>query len=220
MAVGITTSRRKNPRASFRLENQYYRQGFKVVAGLDEVGRGAWAGPLVAAAVILPRDLHIGKIFDSKALNHEQRAKLNSLIRARALSFGIGQSSVSEIEVQGLTAALLLAYRRALAQLDPKPDLVLLDGRRFKGLPIKHQAIIKGDCKAKSIAAASIIAKEYRDELMIKLAGRYPYYGFERHKGYGTERHRQALKEHGVLEVHRKNYNWVKQLFEKNREQQ
>lgn len=211
--MGINTRARKNPRASFRQENIYRRLGYRVIAGLDEVGRGAWAGPLVAAAVVLPANLRIGKIYDSKALSPAQRAILKKLLTVKAVSWGVGQGSVAEIEKFGLSYALRLAYQRALSQLSVSPDLILLDGRPLKNWPYPHKAIIKGDCKVKSIAAASIVAKEYRDRLMIKLSRQYPHYGFARHKGYGTAVHRAALIKYGACPVHRKNYRFVRDFI-------
>jgi ribonuclease HII len=210
--LGIRAHKRKRRRASFRLENQLVRKGYKLIAGLDEVGRGAWAGPVVAAAAILPSSLSIGQIFDSKGLNHLQRAQLHNYVREFALTFGIGAASHQEINKLGLTKALRLAYLRALKQLKPQPDIVLLDGLPLKNFEYPHQAVVQGDRQSKCIAAASIIAKEYRDALMIRLSPRYSNYAFHEHKGYGTKRHQDALLVHGVSDIHRTNIQWIKKL--------
>jgi len=202
--------KRTIPRASQRHENELYRQGFRCIAGLDEVGRGAWAGPVVAAAVILPRSLKIGTMFDSKNLSEMQREELRNKIVLSAISYATGEASVEEINQLGVTKALRLAYIRALRQLNPQPDIVLLDGLPLKNFEYRHRAIVDGDCKSKCIAAASIVAKQYRDALMTKCAPSYPRYGFQLHKGYGTEQHQQAILEHGILPIHRMNYGWLR----------
>lgn len=203
-------ARKKTRRASYRFENQLYSQGYKLIAGLDEVGRGAWAGPLVASAVVLPRDLPTGNIFDSKNLSPEQREQLNVYTQAKAVCFATGQASPREIEELGLTKALRLAYLRALKQMTPQPEIVMVDGHPLKEFPYRHKAIVKGDQQSKSIALASILAKQYRDKLMIRLAKQFPQYGFDLHKGYGTEQHQHAILRHGVCDLHRKNYAWIR----------
>jgi len=180
-----------------------------LVAGLDEVGRGAWAGPLVAGAVILPRALKTGRMFDSKNLSAPQRENLRDMIVARAICYAVGLSSVEEINSLGLTKALRLAYLRALRQLQPQPSMVLLDGRPLAEFDYPHRAVVKADQKSKAVAAASIIAKQYRDRIMTMLSPQYPQYGFDQHKGYGTEQHQRAILEYGVLPVHRTNYSWL-----------
>ncbi|MFO0704938.1 MAG: ribonuclease HII [Candidatus Andersenbacteria bacterium] len=210
---GIRVKKRKVARASLRPENQLYRQGHRVIAGLDEVGRGAWAGPVVAAAVILPRnprEVSLGTMFDSKNLSETQREQLRNEIRLCAVSIGIGEGSIEEINRLGLTKALHLAYLRALRQLNPQPEIVLLDGLPIKQFAYKHKAIVDGDQKSKCIAAASIVAKQYRDKLMTKFAPVYPQYGFQQHKGYGTEQHQQAILAHGILPIHRMRYGWLR----------
>ncbi|MFH0830499.1 MAG: ribonuclease HII [Parcubacteria group bacterium] len=208
--LGIRSRKRKLARASQRLENELARQGYRCIAGLDEVGRGSWAGPVVAAAVVLPRVLKIGTVFDSKNLTEPQRAQLRNLIVLKAITFGIGEASSTEINKLGLTRALHLAYLRALRQLNPQPDIVLLDGLPLKNFEYRHRAVVDGDAKSKCIAAASIIAKQYRDAFMIKMAPQYPEYGFQLHKGYGTERHQQAILRHGILPIHRMRYGWLR----------
>jgi len=201
-------STKKKVRASFRLENELHAEGFARVAGVDEVGRGAWAGPLVAAAVILPPDLKIGAIFESKLLTAPERAELAGLIKEKALGFGIGAATPREIIKRGMTYALQLAYVRALEQLESRPDMVLLDGRLLKEFSYEHRAVVGGDRKSKCIAAASVVAKEYRDTLMIKLSATYPEYAFHEHKGYGTVKHQRAILDHGVLPLHRTSFKW------------
>jgi len=200
-------------RASFRIENQLYRAGYSVVAGLDEVGVGAWAGPVVAAACILPRTLRIGTIFDSKALTKLQRKQLHAYVVKHAVSYAVGEASAQEVERFGMTAALKSAYARAVEQVAPRPDIVVLDGREVRGLPFEHRAVVDGDRQCKCVAAASIIAKEYRDGLMTELHERYPQYGFARNVGYGTAFHQRALLEHGVSPIHRKSYRWIQELL-------
>ncbi len=206
----IKTRKRTVARASQRHEQELSRQGFKCIAGVDEVGRGAWAGPVVAAAVILPGTFRIGTMFDSKNLSEMQREQLRNEIVAGAISYAIGQASVEEIAQLNVTGALRLAYLRALRALNPQPDIVLLDGLPLKKFEYRHRAIVDGDQKSKCIAAASIVAKQYRDALMIKLAPTYPRYGFQLHKGYGTERHQQAILQHGILPIHRMRYGWLR----------
>jgi ribonuclease HII len=210
MFVGIRARKKKIARASFRIENQLYSQGYECIAGIDEVGRGAWAGPVVAAACILPRDLHIGQMFDSKNVNKTQRAELHAYIKERAVSYGIGEASHLEVAKLGMTAALIRAYNRALEKLHIRPDMVLLDGLKLTKFKVPHVAVVQGDRKSKCIAAASIIAKEYRDALMTKLSPQYPGYGFEVHKGYGTERHQHAILKNGILPIHRMSYAWLR----------
>lgn len=206
-----------SPRATSRLENQLYAAGYQVVAGLDEVGRGAWAGPVVAAAAILPRRVRIGKVFDSKAVTKMQRAHLCTSIKKVALAYAIGEASAAEIDALGMTRALLRAYVRALEQLVPRPSIVLVDGWRLAQLPFEQRAIIKGDQQSKCIAAASIIAKEYRDALMTRLGSQFPGYGFDQHKGYGTRQHQEALRTYGVCKIHRCTFGWVRDRVEHKR---
>lgn len=204
------TRARKVPRASKRLENELYRQGFRTIAGLDEVGRGAWAGPVVAAAVVLPLSVKIGAVYDSKSLTPERREELRIAITKIAVTYAIGQASVEEINSVGVTGALRLAYVRALKQLNPQPDVVILDGLPLRDFPYRHRALVDADQKSKCVAAASIIAKQHRDGLMKKIAPRYPNYLFEQNKGYGTEQHQHAILKNGVLEIHRTNYGWIR----------
>ena len=185
------------------------------VWGLDEAGRGPWAGPVVACALMFPQKSgfsgpQIHGLKDSKQLNREQREKIYKKLVDKAI-FGVGRAEHHEIDALGLTKATNVAYKRAIeALLEQKearqPELMLLDGRDKFHLPFQYKSIIKGDAKVKIIACASIIAKVERDKLMREHAKKFPEYGFEDHKGYGTKRHQKALKEHGACEIHRASY--------------
>jgi ribonuclease HII len=192
------------------LELSAYNPNF--VAGVDEVGRGALFGPVVAAAVILPEAalpaLAIAGITDSKLLSPQQRQRLAVEIRMVATSCCIGYASVYEIDRLNILQASLLAMRRAVWQLSPRPELCLIDGNQtIPGLEIAQQTIVQGDRKSLSIAAASIIAKVWRDQLITRLAVRYPQYHLEANKGYGTPPHRQALQEFGPSRQHRRSFS-------------
>ena len=199
----------KKVAATFDYENSLWKQNKKYIVGIDEVGRGAWAGPLVAAAVVLPyRYVSKQEFFDSKLLNFSQRASLSSFIKEESETFGIGEVSVSEVISLGLTAATQLAYLRAVEQLKVMPEHYLIDAFYLASIPKELQTpIIHGDRLSASIAAASIIAKSYRDQVMIDRANEYKKYGFENNKGYGTVFHQKAIKEFGLSNFHRSNYN-------------
>lgn len=190
----------------WEIEAGFYEQGIEIIAGVDEAGRGPLAGPVCAAAVILPRELEIPGLNDSKKLTDAKRRELYDCITAQAVSYGIAFASVAEIDELNILQATFLAMKRALDQLTVRPDLALIDGNRETdfGLPVK--TIIKGDSLSANIAAASILAKVTRDRYMEDLAEQYPGYGFEVHKGYGTKRHYAALDELGVSEVHRRSF--------------
>ena len=187
--------------------------GGSAVAGLDEAGRGALAGHVVAAAVILPLDspqqlqlLH--EVNDSKQLTAKKRERLYALITANALTFGIGSTLAAAIDKIGIIPATKLAMVSALEQLNPPAGYLLIDGRiRLKNLPLHQQSIIRGDSKSLSIAAASILAKVTRDQIMVQLDSQYPEYGFARHKGYGTEFHREAITRLGSMPEHRMSFS-------------
>ena len=174
-----------------------------VEAGCDEAGRGPLAGPVYAAAVILPKDLELPGLTDSKKLTDKKRRELFPLIQEHAIAYGIGMATEQEIDEINILQATFLAMQRALDQLSVKPDLALIDGNREKvfGVPVK--TVVKGDSLSANIAAASILAKVTRDNLMTELAETYPQYGFEIHKGYGTKAHYAALTEHGPSPIHR-----------------
>lgn len=187
--------------------------GIICIAGLDEAGRGALAGPVVAAAVILPLDSpqrlkQLQGVNDSKQLTAKKREQLYPLIIANVLSFGVGASPAKDIDEMGIIPATKQAMLLALDQLDPTADYLLVDGRiRLKNSPLPQQSIIRGDSKSLSIAAASILAKVTRDRMMVALDGSFPQYGFARHKGYGTEFHRDAISRMGPTPVHRMSFS-------------
>ena len=173
---------------------------------MDEVGRGPLAGPVVAAAVILPSDYEITGLNDSKKLSEKRREAMDEIIRREAVSFGIGLISQDRIDEINILQATYEAMRLALEQLSPAPDMILADAVTIPGIETRQLPIIKGDAKSASIAAASIIAKVYRDHLMIEYDSLYPEYGFARNKGYGTKEHINALKEFGPTPLHRKSF--------------
>ena len=185
------------------LENEIYAEGYKLICGVDEAGRGPLAGPVYAAAVILPRDADIPGLNDSKKLTEKKREALFDVITRSALSYGIASASVEEIEKLNILNATFLAMNRAVAQLDPQPELTLVDGNRNTGIETMSRCIVKGDSKCADIAAASVLAKVSRDRYMRALAEEFPEYHFEKHKGYGTKLHYEALREFGPLPVHR-----------------
>jgi len=189
-------------------------QGFRCIAGIDEVGCGALAGPVVAAAVILPLNSRLGLVRDSKLLSRQQREKLAPMICERAVGWALGEASVHEIGALGLRPATLLAMRRALDALAARypVDFVLIDAWTLPHLHIPQRGIVKGDRQVKSIAAASIVAKIARDAQMVACAKDYPEYGFEKHVGYGTRAHKETLRLLGACPLHRKNFAPIKLL--------
>ena len=187
----------------WEIENEYRSQGIELICGVDEAGRGPLAGPVCAAAVILPQGLQLAGLNDSKKLTEKKRELLFPQIRERALSFSVAFADVEEIERLNILNATFLAMNRAIEGLALRPQLALIDGNRNRGIEIESRCIIGGDGKCASIAAASILAKVSRDHLMMKLAKEYPQYGFEKHKGYGTKAHYEALRKHGPSPVHR-----------------
>ncbi len=188
------------------IENAVYEEGFALVCGVDEAGRGPLAGPVCAAAVILPRNLQIPGLDDSKKLSEKSREKLYEKIVSEALSYGIAFASESEIDELNILNATFLAMNRAIDMLALKPSIALIDGNRDSGITVPSRPIIGGDGKCASIAAASILAKVTRDRLMTELSSKYPGYGFEKHKGYGTKAHYEKLREHGPCEIHRRTF--------------
>jgi ribonuclease HII len=198
-------------------EFSLWQSGVARVAGLDEAGRGAWAGPVAAAAVILSpaSDLvtRLDGVRDSKQMTPAQRARAAEVIRAVALAWGVGFASAQEIDALGILPATRLAMQRALAQLDLAPDHLLLDAVRLPGVALPQTALIKGDCRVLSIAAASVLAKTERDRWMVKLEVEFPGYSFARHKGYGTAVHRQALESLGPCAEHRASFKPVKKVL-------
>ena len=186
-------------------------QGFKNVVGIDEVGRGAWAGSLIAAAVKLPLNPRLYKLRDSKLLSQKEREKLARKIKKSKAVIGIGVVEPDQINKIGLTRALQGSYKLALKDLKIKPDFILIDGYRLKNSVIAQKAIIKGDMKCASIAAASIIAKTARDKIMRQQGRKFWQYKFHKNKGYGTKEHQKALAKHGPCEIHR-DYRPVRKL--------
>ena len=177
-----------------------------VICGVDEAGRGPLAGPVCAAAVILPKHLQIPGLTDSKKLSDKKRRELFPIIQEQAVAYGIGLASEAEIDEINILQATFLAMGRALDQLSIRPEIALIDGNRETdfGLPVK--TVVKGDSLSANIAAASILAKVTRDNLMVELAKQYPAYGFEIHKGYGTKAHYEALRTYGPCPIHRKSF--------------
>lgn len=190
----------------WEIENSFYSDEIQVICGVDEAGRGPLAGPVCAAAVILPKNLQIPGLTDSKKLTDKKRRELFPVIQEQALAYGIGFATEQEIDEINILQATFLAMQRALDKLTVKPDLALIDGNREKdfGLPVK--TVVKGDSLSANIAAASILAKVTRDNLMQEMAETYPQYAFEIHKGYGTKAHYAALREHGACPIHRMSF--------------
>ena len=199
-------------------EFSLWRSGVSLIAGLDEAGRGAWAGPVAAGAVILSpaADLveRLSGVRDSKQMTPRQRGVWAEKIRAVALAWGVGFATALEIDELGILPATRLAMQRALAMLDIAPEHLLLDAVRLPGVALPQTALIKGDCRVLSIAAASVLAKTERDRWMEKLDVEFPGYGFARHKGYGTAVHRTALESLGACGQHRKSFKPIKLLME------
>ena len=187
----------------WEIENSHFEKGIRVVCGVDEAGRGPLAGPVCAAAVILPPNVDIPGLNDSKKLTDERRRELFPVIQEQAIAYGIGLASHEEIDQINILQATYLAMERALAQLSIKPELALIDGNRAKDFGIPVQTVVKGDSLSASIAAASILAKVTRDDLMMAAAEEYPQYQFDVHKGYGTKAHYEALTAHGPSPIHR-----------------
>lgn len=187
-------------------EKEAQNSGYNIVCGVDEAGRGPLAGPVFAAAVILPQGLVIEGIDDSKKLSEKNREALYIEIKSLALAFNVAFATEKEINEVNILNATFLAMKRAVEGLSLRPDLVLIDGNRAPELELPTKTIIKGDSLSASIAAASILAKVERDRLMKKLSEKYPSYGFEKHKGYGTKMHVEAIKRHGPAEIHRKSF--------------
>jgi ribonuclease HII len=179
-----------------------------IEAGADEAGRGCYAGPVFAAATIMPVDFHHPLLNDSKQVNEKDRDLLRSIIEKEAISFAVAQVDHSEIDRINILQASYKAMHLAIAQLNPQPSLLLIDGNRFKPyLGIPHHCMIKGDGRFVSIAAASILAKTWRDEYMRKIHSEFPHYGWEKNKGYGTADHRKAIEQFGLSPYHRKSFN-------------
>ncbi|MBQ9518232.1 MAG: ribonuclease HII [Eubacterium sp.] len=187
-------------------ENSALAKGYTCVCGVDEAGRGPLAGPVCAAAVILPKGHIISGVNDSKKLTEKKREALIDVIKEEALSYSIATASEKEIDELNILQATYLAMKRAVEGLDIPADYAMIDGNRIPPLDIPAECIVKGDGKSMSIAAASILAKVTRDRYMLEMAEKYPQYQFEKHKGYGTKLHYQMLDEYGPCELHRQSF--------------
>jgi ribonuclease HII len=192
-------------------ENLYYRRGFQKIAGVDEVGRGPLAGPVVAAAVILPRAWIKQPLFDSKKTPPKKREELYEVILSEALGVGIGIVGQEEIDCINILEASLKAMALAIRQLPSLPDFILVDGPHGIPLPIPQKPIRKGDQLSRSVAGASIVAKVTRDRMMLECHQKYPQYNFAKHKGYGTREHLDAIRKFGICDLHRKTFQGVKE---------
>ena len=195
----------------WKYEHICYDEGYEIICGVDEAGRGPLAGPVCAAAVILPRDTEIEGLNDSKKLSDKRRRALFEQISAQALSYGIAFATEQEIDEINILQATFLAMRRALEQLSIRPSMALIDGNRGTDFGLPVQTIIKGDSLSANIAAASILAKVTRDDFMVQQAELYPQYGFDVHKGYGTRAHYEALRKFGPCPIHRRTF--LKKLY-------
>ncbi len=191
---------------SWNYEELYYKEGYINVAGIDEAGRGPLAGPVVAAAVILDRKKDVSGINDSKKLSEKKRNLLYSVITKEALAIGIGVVDEATIDLINIKNATHLAMKKAIENLKLEPDFLLIDAESLKDIKIPQLAIIKGDCRCFSIAAASIIAKVERDRIIVSYESIYPGYGFARHKGYGTKEHFECIRKYGLLPIHRRTF--------------
>ena len=188
-------------------ENAALNEGYQIVCGIDEAGRGPLAGPVCAACVVLPKGRVIEGVNDSKKLTEKKRDALFDVVKEQALDFGIAFASEQEIDEINILQATFLAMRRATEQLSVvTPDIALIDGNKKPGLAIAERCVIKGDAKSANIAAASILAKVTRDRYMLEIAQKYPEYHFEQHKGYGTKLHYEMIEKYGICEIHRKTF--------------
>jgi ribonuclease HII len=202
----------------FSFDSNYRQQGYATIAGIDEAGRGPWAGPVVAAAVVLPPDCRIPGLNDSKKLSPARRERLFDEISRTALAVGVAAMSHDVIDSLNILQATYAAMRAALQQISPVPDLVLVDGCWVvPGLACRQVPVIGGDGKSAAIAAASIIAKVTRDRTMMQLAATYPEYQFDKHKGYGTPEHQAALRTYGPCPIHRKSFAPVRACLDEGR---
>lgn len=187
----------------WEIEREFFAQGISLVCGVDEAGRGPLAGPVCAAAVILPKEIEIPGLNDSKKLSDKKRRELYPIIKEKAIAYGIAFADHKEIDEINILQATYLAMERAIAQLAVKPEQLLIDGNRAKDFGLPTKTVVHGDSLSASIAAASVLAKVTRDDYMDEMAKVYPQYGFEIHKAYGTKAHYAALREHGASPIHR-----------------
>ena len=189
-----------------KYENEAFDNGFNCVCGVDEAGRGPLAGPVCAAAVILPKGCIIEGLNDSKKLSETRREQLFDVITKKAVAYSIAMASEKEIDEINILQATFLAMRRAVGSLEIKPDFVIVDGNRDPLLGIKTMTLVKGDALCESVAAASVLAKVTRDRYMLKLCEKYPEYQFQKHKGYGTKLHYEMIEKYGISDIHRKSF--------------
>lgn len=188
-------------------EKQFSEQGYNFICGVDEAGRGPLAGPVFAAAVILPIDCEIEGLNDSKKLSEKKRELLFDVIKEKAIAYSIASASVDEIEAINILKATFLAMNRAISGLNIKADFAIIDGNRVPdNIAVECATLVKGDSKSMSVAAASILAKVARDRLLIEYDKKYPQYNFKKHKGYGTKEHYEAIALHGICDAHRKSF--------------
>ncbi len=193
-------------RAMWEIEHSLFDKGYNIIAGVDEAGRGPLAGDVYAAAVILPPDICIEGLNDSKKISEKKREKLFDEIKEVAIAYAVATATVAEIDEYNIRNATYMAMNRAIEALGVKPDYVIVDGDCITNCNYPHECVVKGDARSLSIAAASILAKVSRDRKMLEMSEKYPQYGFEKHKGYGTKVHIDALKEFGASEIHRKTF--------------
>lgn len=191
---------------TFEFERAWRQRGARVILGVDEAGAGALAGPVVAAVALVPTKSRLGELRDSKQLTHGRRVRLLDSFSKHGIKYAVGMSTVKEINNLGIRKANLQAMKRAVIAFSEKPDVVLVDWYTIPDLPCAQEAITKGDMRVKSIAAASIVAKVTRDQIMIELNDLHPEYGFANHKGYATRAHVESLKRCGVTEAHRRQF--------------
>ncbi|MGY6432699.1 ribonuclease HII [Vibrio parahaemolyticus] len=203
----------KTTKAKVELPPFEYPQGYQLIAGVDEVGRGPLVGDVVTAAVILDPNNPIEGLNDSKKLSEKKRLELLPEIKEKALAWAVGRCSPEEIDELNILQATMVAMQRAIAGLKVQPDLVLIDGNRCPELQMDSQAVVKGDLRVAEISAASIIAKVVRDQEMEELDKQYPQFGFAKHKGYPTKAHFEAIEQHGVISEHRKSFKPVKKAL-------
>ncbi|EOV0851561.1 ribonuclease HII [Vibrio parahaemolyticus] len=203
----------KTTKAKVELPPFEYPQGYQLIAGVDEVGRGPLVGDVVTAAVILDPNNPIEGLNDSKKLSEKKRLALLPEIKEKALAWAVGRCSPEEIDELNILQATMVAMQRAIAGLKVQPDLALIDGNRCPELPMDSQAVVKGDLRVDEISAASIIAKVVRDQEMEELDKQYPQFGFAKHKGYPTKAHFEAIEQHGVISEHRKSFKPVKKAL-------
>ena len=190
----------------WEIEQSWMEKGYEIICGVDEAGRGPLAGPVCAAAVILPPNVELPGLNDSKKLTDKRRRELMPLIKEKAIAYGIAFADHNEIDEINILQATYLAMERALDMLSVKPQLALIDGNRAKDFGLPVQTVVHGDSLSASIAAASVLAKVTRDDYMLELAKEYPQYGFDIHKGYGTKAHYAALTEFGACQIHRQSF--------------